>query len=433
MMGLKKYLGEKEKGPLLTEELKEEIASEVMTRVSEEFGPERLFAPTEETKKEAVERIRHFVRVALRAREMVIEQSREEALISCIAHRMLGLGFLEQLLPPARTDLTEIALTPDGRVWVMPKGQIDFVPVDDLHPSISEVERVVDRILGAHSRALSVANPSVDAKIPRSKRLPGGARVKVLHPCVAPGDGYPAVNIRLYEPKPVKPSQIIQWGEANQEIMETLAEAVKRRLRIIVSGGTNTGKTTLLSAICNFLPREERVITVEDPQEIYVDHPHVVSLEARPPTLEGKFGYSLAQGVDDALRMSPRWLIVGEVRTGDAALSLLRAQMTDHAGISTIHADSPKGAIERLALLLRADTGMRREPAKELIHAAVDLVVHLTFDRFGVRRIQYVSQLDENLHHGDIYFDNIFVLDQEASTEEKPVWRKVGELTRTRL
>ena len=280
-----------------------------------------------------------------------------------VVARVGGLGFLEPLL---RIDagLSEIAVTTDGGVWVQRKGAGSFekLPVS---PSLTDVWRATETLLAPLGRAVTEASPSVDAKIPRQEGLPGGARIKIIHPVVAPGLGYPSINIRLFEDKPVPPELLVKWKVAPAKVVYGLVELVSKALRILVIGGTASGKTTLLSAMCNGIPKDARVVKIEDPEEIWLDHPHVVTLEARPAQVGSSIvPYSLASAVDDAMRMSPKWLIVGEMRRGDAVAALFRAQMSDHPGLSTFHAEGPESAITRLNLLLFNDVGVRSEGAK---------------------------------------------------------------------
>ena len=140
--------------------------------------------------------------------------------------------------------------------------------------------------------------------------------------------------------------------------MDLLQQAMEQGYRILITGGTRTGKTTLLSALCNFLPPAWRIVKIEDPEEIWIDRPTVQTIEARPAAIGTEIQpYTLANGVDDAMRMSPDYLILGEVRDGQAGLSLFRAMMTGHSGASTFHADSPREAVRRLTTVLGADTG----------------------------------------------------------------------------
>jgi pilus assembly protein CpaF len=347
--------------------------------------------------------------LSLQAGEAEIQELARE-----VAARVGGLGFLEPLL---RLDsgYTEIAVNTNGSVWVVPKGDQDFVRLENVHPSLNDVWRAVEALLAPLGRACNEATPSVDAKLPRQEGLPGGARVKVLHPVIAPGDGYPVINIRLFEPKPVPPEKLVEWKVAPKEVIDALIEAVRRGLRILIIGGTASGKTTLLSAICHGIPKAARVVKIEDPEEIWLDHMHVVALEARPAQIGTSVtSYTLAHGVDDAMRMSPRWLIVGEMRRGDAVAALFRAQMSDHPGLSTFHAEGPEAAIGRLNLLLFNDIGVRAEGAKEMFIQAVDLLVQVGFrlNEQGQRRRHIVGiwAVDKTLKAGNVTFSALYRL-----------------------
>ena len=360
------------------------------------------------------------VLAAVGRRGLQIPEADVLELARAVVARVGGLGFLAPLL---RLDsgMSEIALNPDGSVWVVPKGEQDFVPLD-IHPSQNDVWRAVEALLAPLGRACNEASPSVDAKLPRQEGLPGGARIKILHPVIAPGKGFPAISIRLFEPKPVPPSQIVAWAMAPQSIVDALVEAVGKGLRILVIGGTNSGKTTLLSAICHGIPKTARVLKIEDPEEIWLDHPHVVTLEARPVQLGTSVTpYMLASGVDDAMRMSPRWLIVGEMRRGDAVAALFRAQMSDHPGLSTFHAEGPEAAINRLNLLLFSDVGVRTEGAKEMFVQAIDLLVQVGFrlDQGGKRHRHVVGvwAVQKALKAGNVVFTSLYRLAGEDVDE----------------
>jgi len=320
--------------------------------------------------------------------------------------RVGGLGFLEPLL---RTDsgLSEVTLTPHGDVWILKKGAPSFEKLPS-KPNMTEAWRAVETLLAPLGRAVTEAAPSVDAKIPRQEGLAGGARVKIIHPVVAPGLGYPSVNIRLFEPKPVPPERMIEWGVAPKPVIDGLVNLVSKALRILVIGGTASGKTTLLSALCYGIPKEARVVKIEDPEEIWLDHPHVVTLEARPAQVGSSIvPYSLASAVDDAMRMSPKWLIVGEMRRGDAAAALFRAQMSDHPGLSTFHAEGPEAAVMRLNLLLYADVGIRAESAKEMFAQAIDLIVQVGWLN-GKRAMLGVWEVDKALKAGNVQFQQLY-------------------------
>lgn len=338
---------------------------------------------------------------------LVVPPALNAALVQQLVARTGGLGFLNDLLPPARNDLSEIALNPDGTLWLMKKGARGFEKLDQ-HPPLDEVWRSVEALLAPMGRALSEATPTVDAKLPRAKDGLSGARIKIIHPVLAPGGGYPAINVRLFEPKPVQPDRLIAWNVAPQGVVEGLVEAVSSKLRMLVVGGTATGKTTLLSALANGIPQQARVVKIEDPEEIWLQYPNVVTLEARPaPPGSTIPPYRVQDGVDDAMRMAPDWLIVGEVRTGQAALSLFRAQMSDHPGLCTFHAEGAEAAVHRMSVIMFADAQVRMEAAKEIFAQAVDLVVQVGW-LDGKRKILGVWETAPEMKAGNVVFRQVF-------------------------
>lgn len=333
-----------------------------------------------------------------------------------VVARVGGLGFLEPLLR-IDANLSEIAVTPNGDVWVQRKGAGNFekLPVT---PTLTDVWRATETLLAPLGRAVTEASPSVDAKIPRQEGLPGGARIKIIHPVVAPGLGYPSINIRLFEDKPVPPETLVKWRVAPANVIYSLVDLVSKALRILVIGGTASGKTTLLSALCNGIPKDARVVKIEDPEEIWLDHPHVVTLEARPAQVGSSIvPYDLDAAVRDAMRMSPKWLIVGEMRSGEAIKALLDAQMSDHAGLSTFHAEGPQVAISRMSLKLFNDSGVRAEGAKEMITQAVDLIVQVGWSAGG-RTMIGVWEVEKELKGGNVQFRQLY---KPGDTELLPV------------
>lgn len=312
-------------------------------------------------------------------------------IVTKIVGQVAGFGYLYPLFQ--RDDISEILVNPNRTLWVMQKGSMDFTLVkkDIDH---RETERVVEALLRQSGRSLTEAVPTVSAKLNRvaNSELPalrGGARVHMVHRCVCPAlDGTHSINIRMYEQEPVKPEKILHWNMAPEKVIQGILEMVANRTRVLVFGGTASGKTTLLSALCDAIPKDKRVVKIEDPEEIWIDHPNVTTIEAR----SSNPGMSLqeitvAYGVDNAMRMSPSWLIVGEVRDGAACLGLLRGLMSDHSGLSTTHAESPEAAAYRLALLMEMDCHQEFKTSYTLIAEALDLFVQVGFDQEAGRRI----------------------------------------------
>ena len=348
------------------------------------------------------------VQQVVSVRRMTISTEIIHQLTERVVGRVGGLGFLLPIFK--RSDVSEVALNPDGSVWLLKKGAASFTKErDNLVPQ--DVDRAVEALLRPVGRAVNEASPSVDAKLPRTDALPGlkgGARVKILHNIIAPGNGFPSINIRLFEPNPVSPERLISWNVAPEPVIRKLLALVAKETRVMVIGGTATGKTTLLSAICNGIPKERRVVKIEDPEEIWIDHPHVVTIEARPVSSGASvMPYAVKDGVDDAMRMSPRYLIVGEVRRGDAALALFRAMMSDHPGLTTFHAYSPEAAVERLSVIMLTDAGVPEDGAKKMFIHAIDLVVQVGW-LDGRRQILAISQVEKRLAGGEVRFRPLY-------------------------
>jgi pilus assembly protein CpaF len=414
--------------PTLDRKARGDIFDEVARVISGEFRPELLRAPSDAEREQVRARVAQLTGAAIRRRGLSsVSYDEEQRLAAEITRRLVGLGFLDLLLPPARRDLAEIALDPFGVVWLKAKGRREFEPLD-MELDLVEVETVFSNLLGQQLKAASEANPSVNAKLPRTKGNPGGGRIKYIHPVIAPGAGFPSVNVRLFEPEPVKPEKLLEWEMLDEPTLDLLAGMVRQGLRGFICGGTSSGKTTMLSMLCNFLPLNWRILTIEDPQEIWIDNPHVVTLEARPAGAASELkSYLLRDGVDDAMRMTPDYLVVGEVRDGLAGQGLFRAMMSDHAGMSTFHAESPALAVERMALLLEADTRTSSTAARKMFVAALDWLLQIGFDRDGRRRVFQLVEVKESLSaSGDVEFNPLVVY------RGNHVWERVGEPQRRR-
>ena len=402
------------------------LVNEVIDQINQEFAPNVLQSPGEAERKQIREQVEALVSAAFRKRSLRPGLQYEAQIAEDLTRRIVGLGFLDLLLPPARTDLSEIGIYSSGLIQVMKKGSVRWETVD-LHPEAGEIWRVLDRLLGPQNKTLNETNPSINAKLPATPHNPGGGRIKALHPVVVPPGRNPCINIRLYEQKPVKPEWLLDRGVMNAEMMELLRQAMEDGRRILIAGGTRTGKTTLLSALCNFLPGGWRIVKIEDPEEIWIDRQTVQTVEARPQAVGTEVRpYTLADGVDDAMRMSPDYLIIGEVRDGTAAMSLFRALMTGHSGACTFHADSPREAARRLATVMGADAGVRAHEANQMIADAVDLLVQIGI-RHETRRVVEIANISKELKGGDVWFDPVYRYNEQSSASN-PIWEKLGEL-----
>jgi pilus assembly protein CpaF len=409
------------------ESLKDTVANEVIDQINREFPVNILRSPTDAERQRIQERINALVGLVFRRSNAYSGYQTDGALAAELGRRLMGLGFLDLLLPPARTDLSEICIYSSGLVQVMKKNNVRWETLSDVKPDPPEIIRVLDRILGPQNKSLNEANPTVNAKLPATPHNPGGGRIKALHPVIAPPGRNPSINIRLFEQKPVLPEWILEREMMSLEMMAQLQTAMEQGYRILITGGTRTGKTTLLSALCNYLPAAWRIVKIEDPEEIWIERSTVQTIEARPAALGTEIQpYTLANAVDDALRMAPDYLILGEVRDGHAGLSLFRAMMTGHSGACTFHADNPREAVRRLTTVLGADAGVDATDAVQLIAEAVDLLVQIGI-RDEVRRVTVIANLAKELSNGDICFETIYRFD-ERSLGSQPRWEKVGEL-----
>ena len=411
---------------VLDEVSRSAVFNEVIDQINQEFQPTVLQSPSETDRRRIRERVDSLIAAALRKRNCRPGVQQEGILSEELTRRILGLGFLDMLLPPARTDISEITIYSSGLVQIMRKGSVRWETID-LRPEGGEIWRVLDRLIGPQNKTLNETNPSINAKLPATPHNPGGGRIKALHPVIAPPGRNPSINIRLYEQKPVRPEWLLEREVMNPEMMDILQQAMEKGYRILISGGTRTGKTTLLSALCNFLPQGWRIVKIEDPEEIWVDRPTVQTVEARPQAVGTDVKpYTLADGVDDAMRMSPDYLVIGEVRDGIAAMSLFRALMTGHSGACTFHADSPREAVRRLTTVMGADAGVKPHEANQMISDAVDLLVQIGI-RHEVRRVIAISNVSKDLKNGDVYFEQIYRYQEESSAVE-PYWEKIGNL-----
>lgn len=397
----------------------------VIDRINQEFPPAVLRSPSEADRQQIHARVETLIAAALRTRNCRPGAGQEAGLVDELTRRIVGLGFLDLLLPPARTDISEITLYSSGLMQIMPKGAVRWETID-LRPEPGEIWRVLDRLIGPQNKTLNETNPSVNAKLPATPHNPGGGRIKALHPVIVPPGRNPSINIRLYEQKPVHPEWLLERGMMSPAMLAALQQAMEQGARILISGGTRTGKTTLLSALCNYLPPAWRIVKIEDPEEIWVDRPTVQTIEARPQAVGTDVQpYTLADGVDDAMRMSPDYLVIGEVRDGTAAMSLFRALMTGHSGACTFHADSPREAVRRLATVMGADAGVRAHEANQMICDAIDLLVQLGI-RQEVRRVTAIARVAKELKNGDVSFKPVFRY-SESSSSESPIWLTVAE------
>jgi len=313
---------------------------------------------------------------------IILTAGERRELLARVVDEALGLGPLERLLRDP--EVSEVMVCAPDRVFVERRGRI--APVDVRFADAAHVLHVVDRILAPLGRRVDEASPMVDA------RLPDGSRVNVVIPPLAL-DG-PALTIRRFAAEALRGDDLVRLGTLSEELLRFLGRSVRARRNILVTGGTGSGKTTTLAALAAFIDPAERVVTIEDAAELRIPLPHVVRLESRPPSLEGRGEVSIRALVRNALRMRPDRIVVGEVR-GAEALDMLTAMSTGHEGsLSTLHASSPPDALRRLQLLATmGDVDLPYAAVADQVASAIDLVVHQARLLDGRRRITSVCAL----------------------------------------
>jgi pilus assembly protein CpaF len=312
----------------------------------------------------------------------LLDAGARDDLVALVSERSFGLGPLEPLLRDPAVD--EVMVNGAGPVWVERAGRLEVTDV--AFASDDEVRHAIERILAPLGRRVDEAEPLCDA------RLPDGSRVNVVIPPLAL-DG-PVLTIRRFRRRGFSDEDLVGLGTWSPSLRDFLARAVRSRLNVLVTGGTGSGKTTTLNALSSFVPAGDRIVTIEDTAELRLRQPHVVRLEARPPSVEGRGEVTIRRLVRNALRMRPDRIVVGEVR-GPEALDMLAAMSTGHDGsLCTVHAGSPEESLRRLeTLALMAGLGLPHAAIREQICDAIDLVVHQARVAGGARRVVAVAEV----------------------------------------
>lgn len=322
-------------------------------------------------------------------------------LASEISDELFGLGPIESLM---REDgISEIMINGPQQIFIERDGKMEKVEF-----SLENNKQIIDlvrRIIHPLNLRFDEAFPMVDA------RLEDGSRLNAVLPPLAIGG--PTVNIRKFRPRPFSPDELVQNGTLSPMLKSCLAKAIEGKANIIVSGGASSGKTTMLGTLCSLIPPHERIITIEDTAELRLNHPHVVSLESRPPNIEGKGEITVRALVRNALRMRPDRIIVGEVR-GEECLDMLQAMNTGHPGsLSTVHANSPRDLLARLeTMALMSDINLDLEAARRQIGSAVDLIVQMSRLVGGKRVVEKVCAL--SLVNGDYLLEDLYEIQPEG-------------------
>ncbi len=342
------------------------------------------------------EAVRRLIDQTLEKQAQDEPRSERKRLGGEIYNDILGFGPLEALLDDPQ--VTEIMVNGPNSVYVEKHGKLERTGIvfrDDRH-----VINIIDRIVSQIGRHIDEASPMVDA------RLPDGSRVNAVIPPISLIG--PVLTIRKFSKTPMTAQDLVKYGSATPRMLGFLEACVRGKLNIVVSGGTGSGKTTLLNVLSSYIPENERIVTIEDAAEVQLNQAHVVTLESRPPNLEGHGHIGIRDLVRNALRMRPDRIIVGEVR-GAESLDMLQAMNTGHDGsITTAHANSPRDTIARIeTMVMMAGMELPLKAIREQIASAIDLIVQQARLRDGTRKIisitEVVGMTDDVVSMQDIY------------------------------
>jgi len=384
-------------------DLKERIQDKLVA----ELDPAMDVSRTDEVRRT----IQDMFEQILAQENIILSRSERERLFEGIVAEILGFGPLEILL--ADENVSEIMVNGPDKVFVERKGKLSKTNI--VFESNEHVLKVIDRIVSPLGRRIDESSPYVDA------RLPDGSRVNAIIPPLALNG--PTLTIRKFEKDPLTIDDLIRFGSMSAETAEFLKACVKSRLNIVVSGGTGSGKTTLLNVLSSFIPNDERIITVENAAELQLRQEHVVTLESRPPNIEGKGEVTIRDLVINCLRMRPDRVVVGECRGGET-LDMLQAMNTGHDGsLTTAHANSPRDMLSRLeTMCLMAGMDLPVRAIREQVASAVDVIIQQTRLRDGSRKVVNVTEV-QGMEGDVIVMSDIFAFEQQGIENGKIVGR----------
>lgn len=331
---------------------------------------------------------------------IILSRNERQHLLEAMMADITGFGPLEELL--ADESISEIMVNGPKQIYIEQKGRLHTVPttfLDDEH-----LMRVIFRIVAPLGRRVDESSPMVDA------RLPDGSRINaIIRPLSLIG---PVLTIRKFSTKRLGPQDLVGFGSITSDMMEFLEACVRARINMVVSGGTGSGKTTLLNVLSSFISDDERLITVENAAELQLQQDHVISLESRPPNIEGKGEVSINDLIINSLRMRPDRIIVGECRGGET-LAMLQAMNTGHEGsMTTLHANTPRDALSRIeTMCLMAGMDLPIRAIREQVASAIELIVQQARMKDGSRRVVAITEVG-SMEGDTVVLQDIFVFEQ---------------------
>ncbi len=353
--------------------------------------------------------IRRILEELVMAESLPLSRVDRDRLVTEVQHEVFGLGPLETLMKDP--EVTDILVNNHSQVYVERYGKLEKTEVrfrDDAH-----LMQIIERIVSRVGRRVDESSPMVDA------RLPDGSRVNAIIPPLAL-DG-PILSIRRFGAEPLTMKDLVQLNSVPEQIAEVLKACVRSRLNVLISGGTGAGKTTLLNCISNYIPDNERIVTIEDSAELKLQQEHIVRLETRPANIEGSGMVTQRELVRNVLRMRPDRIIVGEVRGGEA-LDMMQAMNTGHDGsISTIHANGARDALSRLeTMMLMSEINLPERALREQIASALDIVIQLSRMQDGSRRLVELAEVT-GMEGAVVTTQTIFQFEQRGVEDGKVI------------
>ncbi len=384
-----------------------DLKTRVQNKLLAELDPSMDISKTDEVRRT----IQDLFEQILAEENIVLSRPERHRLFEQITAEILGFGPLQPLLEDE--SITEIMVNGAKNIYIERKGKVHRVPVT--FESDEHVMRIIDRIVAPLGRRIDEASPYVDA------RLPDGSRVNAVIPPISLVG--PSLTIRKFAKNPITLEQLVQFGSITPEALQFLKACVESRLNIVISGGTGSGKTTLLNILSSFIPGDERILTIENAAELQLRQEHVVTLESRPPNIEGRGEITIRQLVVNSLRMRPDRIIVGEIRD-EAALDMLQAMNTGHDGsMTTLHSNSPRDTLSRLeTMTMMAGMELPVRAIREQISSAIDVVVHQERMRDGSRKITNITEVS-GMEGDVITTTDIFSFEQTGVEDGKVLGR----------
>ncbi len=400
-------------------------AAELHDNILEVLDLDKLHSTDDEEKRDLVEQA---IRAYLTSSEAPEVGPQRDQVVGMVLDEILGFGPIQTLLDD--DSIQEVMVNAPDQVYVESEGVLRRTAIrfrDDMH-----IRRVAERILSVIGRRVDESSPMVDA------RLQDGSRVNITVPPATPK--HPSITVRKFRQDRMSLDDLMSVGTMDQRMAEFLGACTQHKFNILISGGTGTGKTTLLNAISALIPRAERIVSIEDPLELQLQQPHVVSMEARPPDMNGNHAITQRDMLRNTLRMRPDRIIVGEIR-GSEAFEMLQAMNTGHEGsMSTVHSNTPRDALSRVEnMVLMAGFDLPVKAIREQVASALHVLVHL--DRFsdGVRRVTKITEVTgmegDNVTLQDLFLfevkgrgDNGEVLGRFRPTGLRPTFSQELEL-----